>query len=204
MFSWGSGKFGQTCLNHTNNQNTPSPSPSEINNIQMIACSPRYNILLTSDSDLYSWGHGFLGEMGLAYVKDQPMPSMIKKIPTNLKFKHVATGSEHSLAVSVDGDLYVWGCNDLGQLGTGNLKPLDRPTKLNNLNVKFQMVAAGTKHSLALSEYGTCYSWGAGWAGQQGDKDNKDYLSPRLISENLNFKLIGASEYSSFAVTSMF
>ena len=37
------------------------------------------------------------------------------------EFKAIASGSTHTCGISVHGDLYCWGSNDRGQLGTGTL-----------------------------------------------------------------------------------
>lgn len=202
IYAWGSGKYGQTGLGTKEDQTQPAALPTQIPNVVEIAAGPKWNIALTSEGDLYSWGTGLMGELGLAYITHQETPAKITKIPSDLKFKAVSVGYEHVLAISEQGDIYVWGANDLGQLGTGDLRPIDRPHKL-KLGHKFIMVSAGTKHSLALSEHGFVYTWGAGWAGQNGDNEAKSFLLPRILSEDLTFKYISAGDNCSLAITSM-
>lgn len=199
LYAWGLGKDGQLGLGTKEDQTRPAMLPHQIENIVSLAVGPRMNLALTSDGEMYSWGQGLMGELGLAYITHQEYPAKITKV--SCKFKAVAVGYEHSLAVSEAGDLYVWGANDLGQLGTGDLKPIDRPTKL-KLPQKFVSVAAGTKHSMALTEHGFLLCWGGGWAAQIGDGESKSFLTPRLLSEDLTFKYISAGDYCSLAITS--
>lgn len=199
MYAWGTGKDGQLGLGTKEDQTRPAALPQPVPNAVSVAVGPRMNVALTSEGELYSWGKGLMGELGLAYVTQQEWPAKITKVAA--KFKAVAVGYEHTLAVSEGGDIYVWGANDLGQLGTGDLKPLDRPTKL-KLPQKFVSVAAGTKHSLALTEHGFLYIWGGGWSGQVGDGESKSFLTPRLVSEDLTFKYIAGGDYCSLAITS--
>jgi alpha-tubulin suppressor-like RCC1 family protein len=50
--------------------------------------------------DLWSWGTGVLGELGQAYITNSPKPARIIKAPNDTKFKMVAVGQEHSLALT--------------------------------------------------------------------------------------------------------
>jgi len=199
MYAWGVTKGGQTGLGTKEDQTQPAKVPVDFENVVSLSVGPRMTLALTSDGDLYSWGTGLMGELGLAYITRQETPAKITKV--SVKFKAIAVGYEHCLAVSEAGDLYVWGANDLGQLGTGDLKPIDRPTKL-KLPQKFVSVAAGTKHSMALSEHGFVFTWGGGWAGQNGDTASKSFLTPHLLSEDLTFKYISAGDFCSVAINS--
>jgi alpha-tubulin suppressor-like RCC1 family protein len=199
MFAWGLGAHGQTGLGSKEEQTRPAALASTVENVVYVATAPRFNIALTSDGDLYSWGTGLMGELGLAYITYQEKPTKITKVQS--KFKAIAIGYEHSLALSEGGDIYVWGANDLGQLGTGDLKPIDRPTKLKSGH-KYIALAAGTKHSMALTEHGFIHIWGGGWAGQMGDSESKSFLTPHLLSEDLTFKFISAGDNCSLAINS--
>ena len=42
--------------------------------------------------------------------------------PSALRFDQVACGSEHSMALTTEGDLYSWGLNFKGQLGVGDFE----------------------------------------------------------------------------------
>lgn len=63
----------------------------------------------------------------------------------------VACGDEHTLALAEDGTIYAWGNNTFGQLGVGDIRQRDRPTKVIAEGVKFASVHAGGQHSHALN-----------------------------------------------------
>lgn len=44
-----------------------------------------------------------------------------------LQFDQVACGSEHSMALTTDGELYSWGLNFKGQLGVGDFENRPQP-----------------------------------------------------------------------------
>ena len=114
---------------------------------------------------------------------------------TNIKA--IAAGYDHSLALDKDGNVYAWGRNEYGQLGTGSsLGPegcggvysypnyqtgqteyaryspcSTTPVKVPGLSNIVQIVA-GYEFSVALKADGTVYAWGSNDYGQLGREDN--------------------------------
>lgn len=144
------------------------------------------------------------GELGLAYVTDTPQPTKITKIPEGTKFKAVAVGAEHAVAITEAGQLVSWGGNDLGQLGNGTVKPADRPfpVKVPDVKEKFVSVSCGWKHSCAVTEGGVLYSWGAGHAGQLGDGEVLNLSLPKKVEIDVAWKDVRCGSNFTFAITS--
>lgn len=78
-----------------------------------------------------------MGELGLAYLEKTDEPTKVTKIPPHTSWAQVACGKEHTLALTDGGVLYAWGANELGQLGLGHSKPVDRPTRIPTPDVKY-------------------------------------------------------------------
>ena len=94
--------------------------------------------------------------------------------------KQVATSGDHKFVLTSEGLLYAWGNNQYGQLGfkpdtTNSATPMNvnKPTIINGSWLK---VAAGGKHSAAISTDGHLYTTGWNGSGQlgTGDTDNRD------------------------------
>lgn len=67
--------------------------------------------------------------------------------------------------------MYTFGENENGKLGLSGtqLNETRIPQPLPSLkNDKYTKVACGARHTVALTEYGVCYSWGDGSHGQLG------------------------------------
>jgi len=98
----------------------------------------------------------------------------------------VAAGWHHSLALDSEGNIFAWGANGRGQLGSGTLGggsnvpvAVDMTGMLADRNII--QVAAGNNHSLALDSEGNIFAWGIGINGQLGDGAATDSGVPVVV-----------------------
>jgi hypothetical protein len=83
--------------------------------------------------------------------------------------KSIACGGSHSGVIAANGDVYLWGNGQYGQLGNGAVRNRRVPTKIRTLQGKHvTQLAFGEWHSMALCEGDVLYSWGFGEEGQLG------------------------------------
>ncbi|MDR1295298.1 MAG: hypothetical protein LBK59_10185, partial [Bifidobacteriaceae bacterium] len=87
----------------------------------------------------------------------------------------VSAGQMYTAVLTEDGAIYTSGHNEYGQLGDGTVVHYSKPwepgwpsTKVDADGVVFTAVAAGYTHTLALSDEGKVYAWGADESGQLG------------------------------------
>jgi alpha-tubulin suppressor-like RCC1 family protein len=79
----------------------------------------------------------------------------------------LAVGYSHSCAFKGP-DLFCWGANSDGQLGSANPADQPTPTPVHVDNIGFVEVAAGAYHTCARTATGDVYCWGRGSSGQLG------------------------------------
>ena len=77
-------------------------------------------------------------------------------------------GLTHTVALDVNGDVWSWGANLLGQLGTGSLLPSQSQAPLKAGITDVVAIAAGDHFSLAVRSDGSVWSWGSNSSGQLG------------------------------------
>jgi alpha-tubulin suppressor-like RCC1 family protein len=106
------------------------------------------------------------------------------------------------VGVQKDGSLWTWGRNVNGQLGDGTFIAKAIPTK--NLSVlpnsdKWDKVASGNSHTIALTTSGVVYRWGGGSRGQLGLAATTDAAAPSTAVLN-NCKFVAAGGDHSLAI----
>lgn len=97
----------------------------------------------------------------------------------------VACGAAHSLAVNEWGQLFTWGSNLRGQLAKDGMDSINVAPKLvKQLATKhIVQIACGQYHSMALTNSGELYTWGANAYGQLGLGFNGEMMTvPSLVS----------------------
>ena len=123
-----------------------------------------------------------------SFLKPLPVP---RRVPgtRELRFKRVACGGGHVLALAGAGDVYAFGANDSGQLGLGHRAPRDSPARVAGALLTgaegVLCVAAGDTHSAAVTASGRVYTWGGNERGQLGHgcaSLGEDALVPKHVS----------------------
>jgi alpha-tubulin suppressor-like RCC1 family protein len=81
--------------------------------------------------------------------------------------KDIKCGGDHTIILSSNGRVYVFGHGYTGQLGLGNTKNFDRPMIVKSLVRKtVNQIAAGWSHSMVLTSEGNLYVAGCGKYGE--------------------------------------
>jgi alpha-tubulin suppressor-like RCC1 family protein len=138
---------------------------------------------LTTSGQLYSWGANTNGALG------QNNPTTSDKISSPVlvvggrTYVDILSLSDSIFALDTNEDIYSWGNNVFGQLGTGDVLPRSSPTivvgglKFNSFCfLKSEMITA-------LTTSGRLYSWGNNGTGVVGNGTNANsYSSPVLVS----------------------
>ena len=90
-----------------------------------------HTLAVNSKGQLFAWGVNSHGQCGVNTKRNE---GKFQAVPTiaNVKFRQVACGDIHSLGIDYDGDTYIWGGNDHGQLGIGNYEIIKQPRKIVN------------------------------------------------------------------------
>ena len=148
-----------------------TPTTSDIR-FSHIETGKDFALAMGSDGNLYSWGNTTNGALGRETNQTpENLPGVVTP-PTGVRFTQFSAGSGYSLALGSDGNLYSWGDNSSGQLGTGSTdySPHSTPSKgsMPTDGTKFTQISAGNYHSLAMGTDGNLYSWGSNGTGALG------------------------------------
>lgn len=153
---------------------------------------PNSNSIKTGTYDIYAQTRAGRAMLLSSFTyKRQTLVTDISPNRYNLKGDRptMMVGAQyHQMVLTRSGEVFAWGQNSHGQLGTGDLKTQSDPTSITNqfaLGDKVVQVSALGWHSLALTESGRVYSWGANDYGQVGNSTTIDVKNPMDITDRL-------------------
>ena len=126
------------------------------------------------------------------------------------KYKNIACGDNHSLAIDFSNNLYTWGNNSFGQLGIGPTPDTSRnyPSLVSNPTSSAYWLKAvgGSNHSLGLQSDGSLWAWGDNTYGQLGNVSagaisNMPFPVTNPLPSNIRWVDIAAGANVSMAIT---
>ncbi|KAK8730690.1 hypothetical protein OTU49_007871 [Cherax quadricarinatus] len=175
VYSCGNNEVGQL------GQDKITRKPEQIDDLQnysivQVAAGDQHSIALTSWGLIYAWGANEFGQLGINSTEwHTPTPKLVKSLARKHSLQ-IACGSNHTLALTSDGDLYSWGQNNMGQLGLGHKEgPQKEPALVKSLvGSPLVLITAGGHHSAALTHGGFLLTWGSNKYGQLGYTPKKD------------------------------
>ncbi|KAH9668663.1 Ultraviolet-B receptor UVR8 [Citrus sinensis] len=210
--SWGRNQNGQLGLGTTEDSLVPQKLQAfEGVSIKMVAAGAEHSVAVAEDGELYGWGWGRYGNLGLGDRNDRLIPEKVATVDLQReKMVMVACGWRHTISVSSSGRLYSYGWSKYGQLGHGDFKDHLVPCQLEALresfisqisggwrhtmaltsdgklygwgwNKKVVQISCGWRHTLAVTERQNVFSWGRGTNGQLGHGESSDRNSPKII-----------------------
>ncbi|CAI0412104.1 unnamed protein product [Linum tenue] len=152
--------------------------------IVTVAAGGRHTLALSDAGVLLAFGWGLYGQCGQGSTDDELSPTCVSSM-LGIRMAAVAAGLWHSICVSDDGDVYAFGGNQFGQLGTGVDQAetiprlLDAPS-LENENA--MTVSCGARHSAVVTVDGKVFCWGWNKYGQLGLGDVIDRNIPSQLT----------------------
>ncbi|XP_069138593.1 uncharacterized protein [Argopecten irradians] len=204
VYSFGNNYYAQLGYNfreknYKENQTRPYLLKSLIGMpVVAVACGDKHSIFRFQSGAIACVGCNANGQIGTGDREEALVP---KTMDMSSTVTQVACGSNHSLAISDNGEVYVWGYGK----ACGSKSDVLSPMVISAWRSKVTKVAGGMGHSMALTASGNVYSWGSGVDGQLGHGDKVLFLSePQPLKHNkLRGKIteISCGEAFSAAVT---
>ena len=185
LFTWGAG-FNSA---HGNGITSGLSSPVQIGTSSWLAVDTGvYSLAVRTDGGLFVWGSCDQGSGGTGTTNSFSSNSPVQ-IGTS-SWTAIAKSGFTSGAIRSGGSLFVWGQNNIGQLGLGDTAGRSSPVQLGISS--WTSLGIGEYHTLAIRSDGALFAWGSNDAGTLGQGTSGRRYSPVLSINNKSWKQIAS------------
>eukprot|EP01022_Parablepharisma_sp_SALTPOND_P019911 TRINITY_DN348_c0_g1_i1.p1 TRINITY_DN348_c0_g1~~TRINITY_DN348_c0_g1_i1.p1 ORF type:complete len:1251 (-),score=130.51 TRINITY_DN348_c0_g1_i1:17517-21269(-) len=216
LYAWGANDCGQLGNGRKDPAYEPTPvDTSKLGVVVFCACGDDYSAAITESGELFTFGSHEKGRLGIGPVDADGCELIPQKVelPGFPHIKSVCCGVNHVLAIpdydsedpSGNKGIWSWGMSSRGQLGHGTQGTFYSPKLIQKLaKERIQKVCCGFEHSMALTESGKVYYWGAQeyYLRSEFDSRNMDKLEPVQMQASSTDKIldIAASHMYNLAI----
>lgn len=184
---WGGSSSGQLGNGGTDGVSVPKSNavttvlpPDPVTKLPTVGAGVSHACAALTSGRVSCWGLNTSGQLGNGTTTNSASPVTVLKDATTdlMDIVSVTTGENHSCALNNAREVYCWGHNGYGQLGTGTASNSQFAVKVNT-TVMFDSISAGNNHTCGRSG-GSVYCWGKNGNGQVGDKTKVDKSVPTI------------------------
>ncbi|KAM3854789.1 serine/threonine-protein kinase Nek8 isoform 2-T2 [Vipera latastei] len=206
VLTFGSGSSG--CLGHGALVDVSQPKIVEAllgYEITQAACGASHVLALSSEGEVFAWGRGDNGRLGLGTQESHGSPQLVP-LPSGYDAQEVLCGIDASMILTSKHQILACGSNRYNKLGQDRMAPCgETPTAAKQVEEVLVFSPAcsaplseeavvgadiGTSHSAAITASGQCYTLGSNQHGQLGPISCRASRAPYLVEGLLGTRVI--------------
>jgi alpha-tubulin suppressor-like RCC1 family protein len=195
LITFGCGRFGQ-CIsncNETSDVVTGRWRPEDGSRLVRVACGRRHTVALDDLGRVWTFGENKYGQLGrsIDHGKFDGMPHLVEGAlgKNGSACFDIDCGWSHTVACVRRHDdssdsviqIFGWGRNDKGQLGTGSVQQLSAPKPLFGSIENVQSVACGPESTMLIDGAGVINGCGWNEHGNLAIGNDADALHPEQV-----------------------
>ncbi|OWK59905.1 Serine/threonine-protein kinase Nek8 [Lonchura striata] len=196
IMTFGSGSNG--CLGHGNFTDVSQPKIVEAllgYEMVQVACGASHVLAVSNEREVFAWGRGDNGRLGLGTVECHNCPQQVT-VPPEHEAQRVICGIDSSMVLTVKNQILACGSNRCNKLGLDRISSAEEPPPEDQVEEATVFVCAqsaplnqepivcadiGTAHSAAVTASGHCYTFGSNQHGQLGTNSCRNSRVPHLV-----------------------
>uniref|UniRef100_A0A8C2UPS5 non-specific serine/threonine protein kinase n=1 Tax=Chinchilla lanigera TaxID=34839 RepID=A0A8C2UPS5_CHILA len=173
------------------------------NPVEQVSCGDNHVVVLTRNKEVYSWGCGEYGRLGLDSEEDYYVPQRVD-VPKALIIVAVQCGSDGTFLLTQSGKVLACGLNEFNKLGLNqcmsgiiNHEAYHEVPYTTSFTLakqlsfyKISTIAPGKTHTAAIDERGRLLTFGCNKCGQLGVGNYKKRLGINLLGGPLGGKQV--------------
>jgi len=175
---WGDNAFAQFGNGTFTGSATPVDVSGLTSGVAQISAGFWHTCALTTVGGIKCWGRNEVGQSGNGRFTSYWTPPRAVTTPEDVTtltsgVAHIASGSNHTCALTTAGAVMCWGSNGAGELGNGTFTTtypggISTPVAVQGLTSGAAQVAAGAFHTCAVAIDGGAKCWGTNRVGELG------------------------------------
>ncbi|XP_068720609.1 serine/threonine-protein kinase Nek8-like [Montipora capricornis] len=177
------------------------------NEVEQVSCGSAHVMVVTADRELFSWGRGDNGRLGLGNQKSYALPQAVALEP-GLIAKAVTCGVDCSFVLTLNDRLLACGSNRCNKLALdhGSEQTVDESQTLTPITAALviaepvKCVTMGISHTAVLTTNGKCLTFGSNSFGQLGYEREGTSREPQIVEALKDKKLTFVSCGDTFTV----
>ncbi|XP_074045171.1 serine/threonine-protein kinase Nek8 [Macrotis lagotis] len=215
IMTFGSGSNG--CLGHGSFTDLSQPTIVEAllgYEMVQVACGASHVLALSTERELFAWGRGDGGRLGLGTRESHSSPQQVP-MPPEQEAQWVVCGIDSSMILTVPGRALACGSNRFNKLGLDQGSPGEEPDPHDQVEESLSFmplgsvplnseplvsVDVGTAHSAAVTASGECYTFGSNQHGQLGTSARRGSRAPCLVAGLQGIKVVTVACGDAFTV----
>ena len=209
--TYGSGTHGS--LGHGNFQDVSQAKIVEALlgfEVQQVACGCSHIMVVTADNELFSWGRGDNGRLGLGNEDTYNAPKPLT-LEQDFRARAVYCGIDSSVVVTQDNIMFACGSNRGNKLALDQENGVTVEESLSFMSVStksfgsspVQSVSLGTSHGAVVTSEGKVYTFGSNSFGQLGYHREGGSKQPQVVKclEDKTVHLVACGDSFTVVVT---
>jgi alpha-tubulin suppressor-like RCC1 family protein len=195
VWAWGDNSQGELGNNSTTDSTYPvqvkgSDGSGYLTDVTVISAGNNFSLALAEDGSVWAWGYNNVGQLGDNSNITRKTPVQVGSTSNPLSgIKAISAGSNFSLALDKNGNVWAWGANSSGQLGDNSNTSRRTPVQVKSSDGTGQLasitaISAGSAYCLALAQDGSVWAWGSNSNGQIGDNSNTTRRTPVQVKNS--------------------